>query len=88
MEERVKMFLQGTKYIEPLFIYSKKGILLNKGGLKGTNLSEMYIGNECEVIELIDKITEDTSKHIRAIAKMVKEDLQDHKNKLLKNGKL
>lgn len=77
MEERVRMFLKGTKWIDPIFIYSKKGILLNKGTYKGFNLTENYKGNECNIIELLDNISSEGSKHIKDLIKMVKEDLQN-----------
>lgn len=75
--DRIEHFISQTKYNDPLFIYSKHGIILNKGQNKGLNLSKVYIGNECEIIELLDKIADDSTKHLKTIIKMVKDDLKD-----------
>lgn len=77
---RIEHFISQTKYTDPLFIYSKQGIILNQGPQKGLNLTEIYIGNECEIIELLDKIGDESTKHLRTIIKMVKEDLESIKN--------
>ncbi len=73
---RIEHFISQTKYNDPLFIYSKNGIILNQGQNKGLNLTKSYIGNECEIIELLDKIADDSTRHLRTIIKMVKDDLR------------
>lgn len=74
---RIEHFISQTKYNDPLFIYSKHGIILNQGPNKGFNLSSNYIGNECEIIEMLDKIADESTRHLKTIIKMVKDDLND-----------
>lgn len=77
MDKRVENFLKGTKWIEtPMFIYKKEGIVLNKGMYKGYNLSENYKENKYEIIEMLDKISDEGTRHIRTLIDMIKQDLE------------
>ena len=62
---------------DPLFIYKKDGIIMNKGSYKGFNLSKNYIVNKTDIIHLLDDIADENIKHIKDIMKMIKEDLEN-----------